>query len=122
MTDNNYNIQQLNEKLERLLNKQTEFSKEISDLQTAIRTLNEMQLKATIAEKQAMHTEEISTKPETLKNNPEPTTVKEIPVLEPFVLKPQYSAPTYSKTPGQKSDLEKFILKQIYIKSAINRP
>jgi len=109
MTVNNDSIQQLNEKLERLLNQQADFSIAISELQAAIIKLNEMQRKDSIAEKQMMNTEEISTKSETVTNKTETTTLNEIPVLEPFVLKPHYSSAASSKTPKQKSDIEKFI-------------
>ncbi|MFZ4398653.1 MAG: DUF2339 domain-containing protein [Bacteroidales bacterium] len=105
MTENNNKINQLNEKLDLLLKRQLEFSIEVHELKDEINKLKEIQINESIEEKVEQQKECFDFD---LENDVE-IPLKEKQILEPFVLKPQYSSAPYENSPKIKSDLEKFI-------------
>src|SRR5690606_8470467 len=106
MTDNNDKINQLLERLETLLKRQDDFSREISNLQIEINRLKFTETKQTIEQKQInlnrpVTDTDFEIKKEKIKvDYPSQQTQQELH---------KYTIPPINELPKVKSDLEKFI-------------
>ena len=109
MTENNDRINQLLNKLETLLKRQDNFSRDINELSEEINILKTSQVKGQFEEKKEIKTDrpvtdiDFEVKKETV------TPIYQIHQEKTYKEQPKYSAPKTNIPPKIKSDIEKFI-------------